>query len=46
LASVYRKLGLTADADREANTFQELHKSKDAIRSLYQEILQRSANPE
>jgi len=46
LASVYRKLGLTADADRESSTFEELHKSKDAIRSLYQEILQRPANPE
>lgn len=45
LASVYRKLGLTADADREWSTFQELHESKDVIRSLYQEILQRPANP-
>jgi tetratricopeptide (TPR) repeat protein len=46
LASVYRKLGLTADADREASTFQELHKSKDAIRSLYQGILQRPVDAE
>ncbi|MGH9453296.1 MAG: tetratricopeptide repeat protein, partial [Terriglobia bacterium] len=38
LASVYRKLGLTSDADREWKTFQDLHKSKAAIRSLYQEI--------
>jgi tetratricopeptide (TPR) repeat protein len=44
LATLYRKLGQTGDADREWGAFQELRKSKEAIRSLYQEILQRPSN--
>ena len=43
LALVYRKLGVKADAEREYAAFQEIRKSEEPIRLLYQEIRQRPA---
>jgi tetratricopeptide (TPR) repeat protein len=46
LALAYRKLGVKSDADREWATFQEIRKSQDTARLLYQEMQQRPATPQ
>lgn len=38
LALAYRKMGVTADAEREYKAFQEIRKTQEALRPLYQEI--------
>jgi tetratricopeptide (TPR) repeat protein len=46
LALAYRKLGAKSDADREWAAFQEIRKSQDTARLLYQEMQQRPATPQ
>jgi tetratricopeptide (TPR) repeat protein len=46
LALAYRKMGAKADAEREYKAFQEIRKSQDPIRLLYQEMQQRPASTE
>jgi tetratricopeptide (TPR) repeat protein len=46
LALAYRKLGVKSDADREWAAFQEIRKSQDTARLLYQEMQQRPATPQ
>jgi len=46
LALAYRKLGVKSDADREWATFQQIRKSQDSSRLLYQEMQQRPATPQ
>ena len=41
LALAYRKLGVKTDADREWSKFQEIRKSQDATRLLYEEMQQK-----
>jgi tetratricopeptide (TPR) repeat protein len=43
LALAYRKLGVKADAEREYKAFQDIRKTQDALRPLYQEIELRPA---
>lgn len=43
LALAYRKLGTKPDADREWSKFQEIRKSQDTSRQLYQEMQQKPA---
>jgi tetratricopeptide (TPR) repeat protein len=43
LALAYRKMGATADAEREYKAFQEIRKTQEALRPLYQEIELRPA---
>jgi tetratricopeptide (TPR) repeat protein len=45
LGVVYQKLGRASEAKRELSTFQNLNKSKNATRSLFQEILESPAVP-
>jgi tetratricopeptide (TPR) repeat protein len=44
LALAYRKLGVKPEAEREWAAFQQLRKSQDSARQLYQEMQQRPAN--
>jgi tetratricopeptide (TPR) repeat protein len=46
LALAYRKLGVKSDADREWAAFQEIRKSQDTARLLYQEMQQRPPTPQ
>jgi tetratricopeptide (TPR) repeat protein len=46
LALAYRKLGVKTDADREWSKFQEIRKSQDATRLLYEEMQQKPASPQ
>ena len=46
LALAYRKMGAKADAEREYKAFQEIRKTQEALRPLYQEIELRAATPQ
>ncbi|HEV3278039.1 MAG TPA: tetratricopeptide repeat protein [Terriglobia bacterium] len=46
LALAYRKLGTKPDADREWAKFQEIRKSQDASRLLFQEMQQKPVTPQ